>query len=152
VAVALAVAAPTVDAAAGPPSPERADRGRAAAARYDPTAGLTVHPEWGWVRGHGGKLRRGCRTYTYSYSIRPPEGTWAIEVFVTDPRGEHMAAGAFMGGYDPLTGTGRYKLCKVTTRPGRFTIVVKLSVDSGYGEITDGMLPPDRYRLRRPRR
>jgi hypothetical protein len=119
--------------------------------RHDPMEGLTVHPEWGSVTGTGGMLKRGCRKYTYSYSIDPPEGTWAIEVFITGPGLKHLAAGAFLGGYDPEIGVGHYKLCKVTTRYGRFTINVKLSVDNGYGGIAEGRLPPDHYRLHRPR-
>ena len=38
----------------------------------------------------------------------------------------------------------------MTTRYGRFTIEAKVSTDDGYGEITEGRLPTDSYRLRRP--
>ena len=49
----------------------------------DPLAGLTLHPEWGTVTGKSGVLKRGCHKYTYSYSINPPEGIWAIEIFIS---------------------------------------------------------------------
>jgi hypothetical protein len=117
----------------------------------DALAGLAVHPEWGKVTGKSGVLRRGCRMYTYTYSIDPPEGIWAIEVFISGPGFKHLAAGAFLDGYDPKTGTGHYKLCKVTTRYGRFTIEAKVSSDDGSGHITEGRLPADHYRLHRPR-
>ena len=126
--------------------------GSASASPTDPLAGLAVHPEWGTITGADGVLRRGCHTYTYSYSITPPEGIWAIEVFISGPHLKRLAAGAFLDGYDPKTGTGQYKLCRVTTRHGRFTIAAKVSSDSGSGQITEGLLPLDTFRLRKPRR
>lgn len=120
--------------------------------RYDPLAGLTVHPEWGSVTGHSGVLRRSCRTYTFHYAIDPPEGTWALEVFIQGPRLNHLGGGAYLDGYDPKVGSGRYKLCRNSTHYGTFRISAKLSVDDGYGNITEGRLPIDKFRLRKPRR
>jgi hypothetical protein len=120
--------------------------------RRDPLEGLAVHPEWGSLKGHGGVLRRGCHRYTYSYSITPPEGIWALEIFISGPNLEALGGGALAEGYDPETGTGTYKLCRNTTRRGRFAIDAKLSVDDGYGTITDGRLPTDHFRLRRAHR
>ena len=108
---------------------------------------LPVHPEWGSVTGHDGKLRKGCRSYTYSYAITPPPGAWALEVVVSGPRLEGLGSGAYLDGYDPLAGTGHFTLCRNTTRRGWFTIRAKVSVDDGFGEITEGQLPPDRFRL-----
>jgi hypothetical protein len=116
----------------------------------DPLAGLAVHPEWGAITGKAGVLKRGCRKYTYTYSIAPPEGIWAIEVFISGPGFKHLAAGAYLDGYDPKTGTGHYKLCRVTTRYGTFTIQAKLSTDDGSGHLTEGQLPADTFRLHRP--
>ena len=121
------------------------------AAPPDPLAGLTVHPEWGSVTGKSGVLKRGCHKYTYSYSIQPPEGIWALEVFISGPGFKHLAAGAFLDGYDPKTGSGRYTLCRATTRYGKFRIEAKLSTDNGSGHITEGRLPSDTYKLRAPR-
>ena len=116
----------------------------------NPLAGLTVHPEWGTVTGKGGVLKRGCHKYTYSYSIQPPEGIWALEIFISGPGLKHLAAGAFLDGYDPKTGSGRYTICRATTRYGTFKIEAKLSTDNGSGHITEGRLPDDTFRLRRP--
>ena len=122
----------------------------APAASPNPLAGLEVHPEWGTITGHKGVLKRGCHKYTFSYSITPPEGIWAIEVFISGPHLKHLAAGAFLDGYDPKTGTGHYKLCRVTTRYGKFRIVAKVSVDDGSGHITEGLLPTSTFKLRPP--
>jgi hypothetical protein len=111
-----------------------------------------VHPEWGSITGQAGVLRRGCRNYTFTYSITPPEGVWALEVFITGPRMDHVAGGAYLNGYDPETGTGHYKLCRMSSHYGKYTIDAKLSTDDGYGAITEGRLPTDTYRLRRPHR
>jgi hypothetical protein len=116
----------------------------------DPLAGLALHPEWGSITGKSGVLKRGCHKYTYTYSIQPPEGIWSIEVFISGPGLKHLAAGAYIDGYDPKTGTGQYKLCRVTTKYGTFTIEAKVSTDDGAGHLTEGRLPADTYRLRQP--
>ena len=51
---------------------------QAAPRSSDPLDGLAVHPEWGSITGQGGVLRRGCKMYTFTYSIPPPEGVWAL--------------------------------------------------------------------------
>ena len=87
----------------------------------------------------------------YSYSIQPPEGNWAIEIFISGPGFERLAAGAFIDGYDPKTGTGHYKLCRVTTRYGKFKIEAKMSVGQRLrAPHRSGQLPADTFRLRRP--
>jgi hypothetical protein len=132
--------------------PERAPSTGAAGLRPHPLEGLELHPEWGTITGEAGVLRRGCRTYSYSYAITPPEGIWAIEVYISGPRLKHLAAGAFLDGYDPMSGSGHYTLCKATTRYGTFRIEAKVSIDDGAGHIVEGRLPVDTYRLHRPRR
>ena len=72
-----------------------------------------------------------------------PEGIWSLEVFISGPGLKHLAAGAFLDGYDPMAGTGHYTLCRVTTSYGKFTIEAKLSTDNGSGHITEGRLPDD---------
>jgi hypothetical protein len=129
-----------------------AGAGPAAATRHDPLEGVPYHPEWGSVTGHGGVLKRGCHTYTFSYTVTPPDGIWAIEVFISGPGSKHVAAGAFLDGYDPASGSGTYKLCQPTARYGRFSIEAKISVDDGSGDIQEGRTATDTYRLHRRHR
>ena len=120
--------------------------------RPDPLAGVPMHPEWGSVTGTPGVLRRGCHSYTFGYTVTPPEGIWALEVFINAPGYKHVAAGGFIDGYDPKSGTGTYKLCQTTARYGRYQIEAKVSVDNGYGDIQEGRTATDHYRLHRPYR
>jgi hypothetical protein len=109
-----------------------------------------VHPEWGHLKGHNGVLRTGCHTYHYRYWITPPDGLWAIETFITGPGLKHLAAGAFLDGYDPEHGRGKFILCSPTTHPGRFKIRARLSVQDGQNYV-EGWLPPAHFHLRAPR-
>jgi hypothetical protein len=109
-----------------------------------------VHPEWGHTKGERGVLKKGCKKYHYTYSITPPEGDWALEVFISGPDVEHLGGGAFDGSYDPTTGRGTYTLCFVTTSYGRFTIEAKLSVANGPTGYLEGWLPTSHFRLHRP--
>ena len=151
------VAAATALMLAPTPGPAQSAPQAAPATRYvrlspDPLAGLALHPEWGSITAESGVLKRGCRKYTYRYSIQPPEGIWVIEVFISGPGIKRLASGAFIDGYDPEIGTGTYTLCRVTTHYGRFRIEAKLSVDDGSGHLTEGRLPADTYRLHAPHR
>jgi hypothetical protein len=123
-----------------------------AAHRPDPLEGVPYHPEWGSVAGHPGVLKRGCHTYRFSYTVTPPDGIWAIEIFISGPGFKHVAAGGFIDGYDPKAGIGTYKLCQPTVRYGRFRIEAKISVDNGSRDIQEGRTATDYYRLHRPHR
>jgi hypothetical protein len=123
------------------------------------SGGDTTHPEWGHVKGKSGVLKHGCHTYSYSYSINPPPGQWAIETFIVGPpppRGAgharvHLANGAFIDGYDPENGVGHYILCMPSTRYGKFAIRTRLSVQNGPDGYVEGWLPVAHYRLHAPR-
>jgi hypothetical protein len=124
----------------------------ASATSTDQAGDHDIHPEWGSTQGESGVLKRGCREYHYSYAINPPEGDWGLEIFISGPGFNHLAAGAFDGGYDPTAGRGTYKLCKVTTHYGTFTIEAKLSADNGPEGYVEGWLPPSQFRLHRRHR
>ena len=110
-----------------------------------------VHPEWGSTTAPNAVLRRGCKKYEYSYAITPPDGDWDLEIRIKDPSGKRVAAGYWLKP-DPLTATHKFRLCKATTRTGRFTITANLSVQN-FDEVTEGRLPDSSFRLkRRPRR
>jgi len=107
-----------------------------------------VHPEWGMTSAPNAVLKKGCKYYTYSYDITPPEGTWNLETFIIGPGGKALFNDAFLGPYDPEQNTARFRICKPSTRYGRFTIKAKLSVQNGR-EYVEGWLPPSTFRLHR---
>ena len=109
-----------------------------------------VHPEWGSTSAPNAVLRRGCKKYEYSYDITPPPGNWMLEIRIKGPSGKRVAAGVWMDP-DPLRATIPYRLCKATTRRGRFTIRAYLSVQNN-DEMVEGWLPESHFRLHRPRR
>ena len=110
---------------------------------------LAVHPEWGTISVASGKLRKGCKSYPYSYSFTPPEGDWAVETFVTGPNGEALWSGGFLGGSDDLSGSSIFTFCRPATSEGTFTIEAKMSVQNGSGpeNYTEGQLPPATFTL-----
>ncbi len=44
------------------------------ASASDDVDSLPVHPEWGSVSGVDGMLKKGCKTYNFSYAVDPPDG------------------------------------------------------------------------------
>jgi hypothetical protein len=115
-----------------------------------PPASADEHPEWGSTSAPDAVLKRGCHNYTYSYDITPPEGDWALETFIVGPRGKRLFQDAFLAAGDPKQRSAIFRICKATTRYGRFTIKAKLSVQNG-SEYVEGWLPPSFFRLHRPR-
>jgi hypothetical protein len=110
-----------------------------------------VHAEWGSTAGHDARLRKGCRSYTYTYALTPPAGDWALETFLVGPRGKRYGSGYFLTGKDPLAGAGAWRLCLRSTRAGTYTIRARLTVDNAV-DYYDGWLPESTFRLRAPRR
>lgn len=110
---------------------------------------LAVHPEWGAVAATSGKLRKGCKSYPYSYSFTPPEGDWAVETFVTGPSGEALWSGGFLSGSDALSGSSVFTFCRQATTEGTYTLEAKVSVQNGPGQenYTEGQLPPVTFTL-----
>jgi hypothetical protein len=100
----------------------------------NPSADPPPHPEWGSVTFADGTLLKGCHTYTFDYAISPPEGIWALEVFITGPDGQGAAGFAALDGYDPEVGTGSYRLCSEAVQPGLYTVTAKVSYTNGPNE------------------
>ena len=114
-------------------------------------AARDVHPEYGSTHAKNGVLKRGCRNYRFSYSIKPPEaGYWALETFIVGPKGKRLASDGYAEGFDSTSRNDTYRLCRVTTRPGIFKIKAKLSTVEGNDTFV-AWLPVHRYRLRAPR-
>lgn len=107
-------------------------------------------PGWGTVSARDGVLKKGCRTHPYRYALTPPEGDWALETFLVGPGGEHLASDQLVVGHDPVAGTKRFRICRATTRPGRFRVRALLHVDNGPDESLETWLPTASFRLRPP--
>jgi hypothetical protein len=123
----------------GPSTPARAEA--------DPST--VKHWEWGSITAASGKLRKGCRKYTYSWSLQPPEGDWGLELFLIDPDGKKIGSAAQLVGVDPLQGSGVFTICKAVTRHGRFHIRGLLSVQNGPDEYVEGWVEPASFSLRK---
>jgi hypothetical protein len=110
-----------------------------------------VHPEWGSTSAPDAVLKPGCKPYTYSYEVRPPiDGYWSLELFFKGPQGKRVGSAYFVYGTDPLADTTTLRLCRQTTRVGRFSIRAYLSVESGSDSVS-GWLPTSHFRLHRQR-
>lgn len=86
---------------------------------------------WGSTGAPDRVLRSGCHHYRYHYRVRPHGHDWAAETFLVDPRGDGLASGAFDPDADPKRGHGHFTICRASTRPGVFTIRMKVSIYKG---------------------
>ena len=114
-------------------------------------AAVDEHPEWGTTSARDATLHHGCHGYGYSYALTPPDGYWALETFLVGPHGKRYGSGYFDTGSDPLAGDGSWRLCRRSSRAGRYTIRARLTVDNVVATY-DGWLPDVTFRLRKPRR
>ena len=107
-------------------------RAAAVALALVPVAGLdTAGPAaastgYGYVSAANRILRPGCHRYRYHYVVRPGSADWTLETWLYDPKGKPKAAGDFQAGGDPEDGYGRFGLCRVGSRYGRYTITARL--------------------------
>lgn len=106
-------------------------------------------PSYGSVDARDGRLREGCRAHAYSYRLTPPEGDWTLETFLVGPGGHALASDQLAEGFDPAVGKKRFRICRATTRPGRFRVKALLIVDNGPNETTEAWLPTASFRLRK---
>ncbi|NPC96524.1 hypothetical protein [Nocardioides sp. zg-DK7169] len=106
--------------------------------------------DWGKIARPDGVLRRGCHDYAYRYRFTPPDGDWAVETFLIGPGGRPLASDVLMSGHDETRGRTWFRLCRTGTRPGRFRIKGKMTIQNGPLEAESGWVLPARFRLRRP--
>ena len=103
--------------------------------------------------GHTGAanrvLRSGCHGYRYHWVIKPRTNDWLLETYLRDPRGTHLASGMFDSDSEQKRDHSRFRFCRYSTRPGRFTIKAKLTWYNGYTEH-HVWLDPSHFRLHRP--
>lgn len=115
-----------------------------------PAHAVDVKPEWGSVSAENGVLKKGCRTYHYTYEVRPPgDGYWDLGVSVVGPGGRTLFY-SYVSYGRPTSGTASYRLCRSETRPGRYKLKALVTVQDD-DELIQGRLPTVRFRLRNPR-
>lgn len=120
------------------------------------TALLTLAPspaeadvvDWGRTKAADQRFRHDCHPYRYRYDIDPPSEDWVLETFLRGPGGKRLAADQFLPGSDPTSGRATFKVCGVTTRPGRFTIRAKVTYEKNLEERVS-RLEPSYFRLTR---
>ena len=93
-------------------------------------------------------LRKGCRSYTYSYVLTPATDDWQVEMFLLDPDRNRVAAGALDSDAEPLSGSADFWLCRGTTRFGTFKIRGRLTTHDGW-EQSRAWITPSYVRLHR---
>jgi hypothetical protein len=94
-------------------------------------AALGAGTYWGTTGAADRVLRPGCHNYPYHYTVRPHGRDWSAETFLVDPNGVGLASGAFDPDSDPRRGRSRFRICRPSTSPGRFTIRMKVSIFTG---------------------
>jgi hypothetical protein len=95
-------------------------------------------------------LRPHCHNYRYSYRVKAPTNDWTLETYLRDSHGEGVASGVLSADSEPRRGHARFRICRYSTRPGRFTIRAKLTwYDGGDGGHRVWFVP-SHFRLRRP--
>jgi len=111
---------------------------------------VELKPEWGSISAENGILKRGCRDYSYDYSVTAPErGDWDLNVTLVGPGGREIWFGYLYEGANPAQGTTTFRLCRAKTKPGRYKLKAVVSVQD-HNDVTAGRLKTERFRLRKP--
>ena len=82
---------------------------------------------YGHTGAGDGILRTGCHGYRYHYVVEPPTNDWILETFLMDPRHRRIASNAFSSDSEHKRGHGKFRFCRYSTSPGRFTIRAKVT-------------------------
>jgi hypothetical protein len=106
---------------------------------------------YGHTHAPDGLLRAGCHNYRYRYVVKTPTSDWTLETFLGDPTGDDIASGAFTSDSDPRRGRPHFRLCRDSTRAGRFTIRALVHWYGYYGQDHRVWLEPSHFQLRQAR-
>ena len=79
-------------------------------------------------------LKPGCHGYRFQYRVFPGSPEWMLETFLKDPDGERIAHRVFSSEIHGKRGSGRFRVCRYVTRPGRFKIPGKLTIYEGHDQ------------------
>ena len=86
-------------------------------------------------------LRRGCRPYTYAYTLSPSTREWLFETFLLDPDRHAVAAGVLGSDSDANPGTSTFTICRSSTRFGTFKLRGRLTTYDGYDQAARWIAP-----------
>jgi len=112
-------------------------------------APASAQDSYGHTGAPDGVLRSGCHGYRYHWVIDPPTNDWLLETFLRGPGGKRLASGMFDSDSESKRDHSRFRFCRYSTRPGRFTIRAKLTWYNGYTQH-EVWLDASHFRLRRP--
>ena len=103
----------------------------------------------GVVKSPDAVLKKGCQPHRFRYRVTVPAGSaWGLELSMIDRRGRSIAAAYKRVNGDPTNGTGVFRFCSQTAKPGKYRIRSKLS----WTDITvpyEKVLATEVFRLRR---
>lgn len=77
---------------------------------------------WGHASAPTQKIKPGCRDYRFHYDVTVPGDEWMAEITLVDPRGGKVSTRTYESSTYASSGAGTFRLCKPTTRPGRYRI------------------------------
>lgn len=77
---------------------------------------------WARLEAADGRLRRGCRDYSYAYALTSPMPDWQLETTIVGPGGVGVAADVILSGADTTTGTKTFRLCRRTNEAGIYRV------------------------------
>lgn len=111
-------------------------------------AAVPVEPSWGKTSAPNAVLAKGCKKYAYRYKLTLPTDDWEVDLVIKDPRGDKIASAYLLSDSEPTRDKRWFRLCRPSTKPGRFTIRAKVSSWDGWEE-DERRLPNSHFRLRR---
>jgi hypothetical protein len=92
-------------------------------------------PAGAWDADYGrawrgdGVLERGCHVYAFRYRVRPGRHDWGAEFFLVGPGREGLGTDVKLSNTDRKRGRGSFEVCRSATRPGKFRIRGKLTIN-----------------------
>ena len=98
-----------------------------------------------------GRLKRGCKSYQYAYSVTSESEDWTFDITMQDRTGKGVNAQSLIGPNDAEAGVLPFTLCRWATKPGLFTLTGALVAYEGTSKETSVQVT-ETFRLRKRNR
>jgi hypothetical protein len=98
-----------------------------------------------------GRLKRGCKDYSYAYSVTSDSEDWTFDITMQDRAGKGVNAQSLIGPNDAEAGVLPFRLCRWATKPGKFTLTGALVAYEGTSQETSVKVT-ETFRLRKRNR